>query len=191
MDKLSFTGLLVGLLAAQPVLAEQFVVELVEPAELPDAVVESDEVSLDETLSGAAEIYAIYTAPDLPALEQFFKSEGIGARKISEVLFVNSPEVGGADPPGAVAREGHQVFVVERPIPGVGFFGIERKRQISQASNAAIAVLGEVIEWQRSYLTSDGTYCIYRANSIESLHEHGALAGAPVGKITPVIQRAH
>lgn len=191
MDKLSFTGLLVGLLAAQPVLAEQFVVELVEPAELPDAVVESDEVSLDETLSGTAEIYAIYTAPDLRTLEQFFKSEGIGAKKISEVLFVNSPELGGADPPGALAREGHQVFVVERPIPGVGFFGIERKRQISQASNAAIAVLGEVIEWQRSYLTSDGTYCIYRANSTDTLHEHGALAGAPVGKITPVIQRTH
>lgn len=192
MVKFSFTGLLVGLLAAQPVLAEQFVVELLEPSSgLLRSIVGSDEVTVHETLSGTSGTYAIFAAPDLRVLEQFLRSEDIAARKISEVLFVNSPELGGADPPGPLAREGHQVFVIERPIPGVGFFGIERKRQISRASNAAIAVLGNVIEWQKSYLTSDGTYCIYRADSTETLREHGALAGAPVGKITPVIQRTH
>ena len=192
MLRFSFTVLLIGLLAAQPVLAEQFVVELLEPSSgLPRAIAENDEVSVHETLSGTSESYVIFTAPDLRALEQFFRSEGIAARKISEVLFVNSPELAGADPPGVLAREGHRVFVIERPVPGVGFFGIERKRQISRASKAAIAVLGVVIEWQKSYLTSDGTYCIYRADSTETLREHGALAGAPVGKITPVIQRTH
>ena len=85
-------------------------------------------------------------------------------------------------------RDGHQVYVIERPIPGVGFFGLDKKEKISKGSIAAMAKLGDVIEWDHSYLTSEGTYCVYRADDPDTLREHGALAGAPIGKITPVSQ---
>ena len=115
----------------------------------------------------------------------------VSPEKISEVLFVNSPVVGGGDPAGSEPRDGHQVFVIERPIPGVGFFGLEKKQKISAGSNAAIAKLGDIIEWDHSYLTGEGTYCVYRADSPDTLREHGALAGAPIGKITSVKQKVN
>ncbi len=58
-------------------------------------------------------------------------------------------------------------------------------------SNKAIQKLGNGIEWDQSYLTKDGTYCVYRADSPQTLREHGALAGAPIGKITLVDQKNH
>jgi hypothetical protein len=116
------------------------------------------------------------------------ENTSINAEKISEVLFVNSPTIGGGKPSDSVQRPGHQVFVIERPIPGVGFFGLDKKQRISQNSNSAVAKLGDIIEWDKSYLTSEGTYCIYRADTSATLREHGALAGAPIGKITPVTQ---
>ncbi|MDF0602586.1 DUF4242 domain-containing protein [Psychromarinibacter sp. C21-152] len=181
-----------ALYAAAPAFAGQFVVELDAPLPAPSpALLESHAVTLDETLSAGPESYAVFTAADMDALEGFLDNAAIDAGKISEVLFVNSPTVGGGAPAGPEPRDGHGVFVIERPIPGVGFFGLEKKRKISQNSNAAIEKLGEIIEWDHSYLTSEGTYCVYRADSPETLREHGALAGAPIGKITLVEQRVH
>lgn len=178
-----------SLIISQSADAGQFVVELNKPLsrqEMNQSI--SYDVVVDETLSAGADSYAIVTAADEATVQAFLSAHGIEAEKVSEVLFINSPEIGGGTPAGATLRSGHDVYVVERPIPGVGFLGFEKKQQISRNSNAAIVKLGDIIEWDHSYLTGHGTYCVYRADSPETLREHGVLAGAPVGKITKVVQ---
>ena len=172
-------------------LAGQFVVELDAPLDLAEGAVAGSTVTLDETLSAGVDSYAIFSAEDQGELEGFLDATGIEAMKISEVLFVNSPTVGGGEPVAEEVADNHAVYVIERPIPGVGFFGLEKKQAISRNSNAAIEMLGDVIAWDHSYLTSEGTYCVYRADSPETLREHGALAGAPIGRITEVVQQRH
>ncbi len=191
-----FHSFRVGLIAAlfTPVagLAGQFVVELEAPFKAPsEAMLQEAGVSVDETLSAESDSYVVLTANDEGAVRELFQAAAITPEKISEVLFINSPTVGGGKPAGTKPRDGHQVYVIERPIPGVGFFGLEKKEKISKGSNAAIAKLADVIEWNHSYLTGEGTYCIYRADNPDTLREHGALAGAPIGKITPVSQVAN
>ncbi len=189
----SFRAALVAALFA-PVagIAGQFVVELEAPFETPsETLMQQAGVSVDETLSAGSDSYVVLTANDEDAVRQMFQAAAITPEKISEVLFINSPTVGGGQAAGAKPRDGHQVFVIERPIPGVGFFGLDKKEKISKGSNAAVAKLGDVIEWDHSYLTGEGTYCIYRADNPDTLREHGALAGAPIGKITPVSQVAN
>lgn len=183
------SGLVAAFLAPTTAIAGQYVVELDAPFEAPsEALMQSHGFSVDETLSAGVDSYVVVTADDEDAVHNLLQDASITPEKVTEVLFVNSPTVGGGEPAGAEPRDGHQVFVIERPIPGVGFFGLEKKQKISKGSNAAIAKLGDVIEWDHSYLTSEGTYCVYRADSPDTLREHGALAGAPIGKITPVVQ---
>lgn len=181
----------IAAIVAGPACADQFVVELAAELVAPaDPLMTRHGVMLDETLSAGADSYAVFTAEDAEALSRFLAAAGIEAEKVSEVLFVNSPEVGGGAPAGESVRDGHEVFVVERPIPGVGTFGLERWRAISAGSNAAVAELGDAIEWDHSYLTVEGTYCIYRADSVETVRRHGELAGAPISRITAVAQQA-
>lgn len=186
------SGLFALVLAPATAMAGQYVVELDAPFETPpSSLTQKHGMTVDEILSAGADSYVVVTADTKDKVRALFEAASITVEKISEVLFVNSPVVGGGNPAGPEPRDGHQVFVIERPIPGVGFFGLEKKQKISAGSNAAIAKLGEIIEWDHSYLTGEGTYCVYRADSPDTLREHGALAGAPIGKITPVSQKAN
>ena len=180
------------ILAPTTAVAGQYVVELDVPfVAPPQTLMQRHGLTVDETLSAGADSYVVVSADTEDAVRELMQASSISPEKISEVLFVNSPTVGGGLPAKAEPRDGHQVFVIERPIPGVGFFGLEKKQKISAGSNAAIAKLGDIIEWDHSYLTSEGTYCVYRADSPDTLREHGALAGAPIGKITPVKQEVN
>lgn len=186
------TSIIVLSLGAHIALAGQFVVELDAPlAQLPDNVLSDHNIVLEQSFSAGADSYAVFTASDETSFKSFLQSAAIDVGKISEVLFVNSPTIGGGQSARKEPREGHEVFVIERPIPGVGFLGLEKKKKISANSNAAIAKLGDIIEWDHSYLTNEGTYCIYRADSPDTIREHGLLAGAPTGKITPVLHQIH
>ncbi len=167
--------------------AGQFVIELYEPLEQIDPqYLSAHSVEIEHTFAAGEDSYAVLSASNSETLSSVLKSAEIEVEKITEVLYVNTPMLGGGESAGQELRTGHQVFIIERPIPGVGFFGLDKKEKISKSSNNAIAKLGEIIEWDRSYLTSEGTYCVYRADSSETLREHGALAGAPIGKITAV-----
>ena len=182
----SLTALLLAPAAAT---AGQYVVELDAPfVAPPQTMMQEHGLTIDETLSAGTDSYVVVSAESEDAVRGLMQAASISPEKISEVLFINSPAIGGGQPAGPEPRAGHQVFVIERPIPGVGFFGLEKKQKISAGSNAAIAKLGDIIEWDHSYLTGEGTYCVYRADSPDTLREHGALAGAPIGKITPVTQ---
>ena len=191
-SSLTRSGLAALILAPTAAVAGQYVVELDVPfVAPPQTLMQEHGLTVDETLSAGADSYVVVSADTEDAVRELMQASSISPEKISEVLFVNSPTVGGGLPAKAEPRDGHQVFVIERPIPGVGFFGLEKKQKISAGSNAAIAKLGDIIEWDHSYLTSEGTYCVYRADSPDTLREHGALAGAPIGKITPVKQEVN
>lgn len=182
-------GLVAALATSTAALAGQYVVELDSPFDAPAAeVLQHEGVIINETLSAGTDSYVVVSAKDEETIRSLLQGTSNTAEKISEVLFINSPTVGGGQPAGEMPRDDHQVYVIERPIPGVGFFGLDKKEKISKGSIAAMAKLGDVIEWDHSYLTSEGTYCVYRADNPDTLREHGALAGAPIGKITPVTQ---
>ena len=185
-------ALVAALFAPTIAIAGQYVVELEAPFEAPpETLMQQHGLSVDEVLSAGADSYVVVSADTEDTVRSFMDGASITPEKISEVLFINSPTVSGGQPAGPEPRDGHQVYVIERPIPGVGFFGLEKKQKISAGSNAAIAKLGDIIEWDHSYLTSEGTYCVYRADTPDTLREHGALAGAPIGKITPVNQEVN
>lgn len=77
-------------------------------------------------------------------------------------------------------------YVIERDIPAVGQFTREQLCGAAKTSNAALDKLAQKVQWEHSYVTGDKTFCIYRADSEESIREHARLSGFPANKITPV-----
>lgn len=149
-----------------------------------EAVLGSADIRVLEMFEGENRSFAVFEAPDEQTLSDHLDRIGLAPQRLLRVDFVNSPEVGGGDPAGETPRPGHGIYVIERPIPGVGSFPLERKQMISERSNASVRELGGKVEWDRSYLTSEATFCIYRAEDEESIRDHGKLAGAPVEAIT-------
>jgi hypothetical protein len=79
-------------------------------------------------------------------------------------------------------------FVVERDIPGIGAMSIVELCGASRASNQAIEDMGPTIQWQHTYVADDKTFCIYLADSADSIRRHAEMAGLPANKVTEVTQ---
>lgn len=79
-------------------------------------------------------------------------------------------------------------FLVEREIPGVGGMSIVELCGAARASNQAIGRIGSGIQWQHSYVAGDKTFCIYLAESEETIRTHAELSGFPVSSVTEVAQ---
>lgn len=168
--------------------AAQFVVELAEPLTGDDAkLMQSLNVSEVERFDAESKSYVVLDAQDKAVLDSYFNAKTITPLKIKEVGFVNSPEVGGGAKAGADPRPGHKVYVIERPVPGIGDLPLETQKQLSMGSNAVLTKLGKGIEWAHSYLTDEGTYCVYRAADTDKIVEHGKLAEFPINKISAVV----
>lgn len=76
-------------------------------------------------------------------------------------------------------------YVIERDIPGLGKLSREQLKAVSLRSMNASAKLGATkIHWEHSYITGDKSFCIYLADSVETIYEHGRLAEVPVTKVT-------
>jgi hypothetical protein len=75
-------------------------------------------------------------------------------------------------------------YVIEREIPGVGSMNREQLKQAAVASCSALAKLYGKAQWEHSYVAGDKTFCIYLADSEESIREHARLSGFPASKIT-------
>ena len=133
-----------------------------------------------ESFSASDRTFTVFNAVTLSDLKNYLKANAITPIKITQVRDINSPVRGGGPKAGDQPRQGHQVFVIERGIPGVGNFPDKKKMAISQKSNRAIAQIGNSIEWDHSYLTDEGTYCIYRATDENTIREHGKISGAPI-----------
>ena len=76
-------------------------------------------------------------------------------------------------------------YVIERDLPGVGGMSQEQLGGAAKTSNAALAQIPGV-EWEHSYVAGDKTFCIYRAESEDKIHEHAAKSGFPASKVTEI-----
>lgn len=77
-------------------------------------------------------------------------------------------------------------YLVERDIPGIGAMSIVELCGASRASNQAVAEMGQIIQWQHSYIAEDRAFCIYLADSAESIRRHAEMAGLPANRIIEV-----
>jgi hypothetical protein len=76
-------------------------------------------------------------------------------------------------------------FVIERDIPGAGSL---TPAQLGEAAKTSNGVLGGLsgVQWEHSYVTKNGTVCIYLAENEEVIREHARLSGFPATRITEV-----
>ncbi|RMG87035.1 MAG: DUF4242 domain-containing protein [Candidatus Dadabacteria bacterium] len=77
-------------------------------------------------------------------------------------------------------------FLIEREIPGAGNLSPEELSAISRKSCGVLAELGPRIQWVQSYVTEDKVYCVYIADSEETVRRHAELGGFPANRISEV-----
>lgn len=77
-------------------------------------------------------------------------------------------------------------FVIERDIPKVGSFEREQLRGAAAKSNEALRQLGPDIQWVKSYVADDKTFCVYFAKDEGIIRRHAEISGFPASKITEV-----
>ena len=75
-------------------------------------------------------------------------------------------------------------YVIERDIPGVGALNRAQYKDLAATSNAAVATLAGKVQWVKSFVAADRTFCIYLADSEASVREHSRIAGFPVTRVT-------
>lgn len=76
-------------------------------------------------------------------------------------------------------------YVIERDLPGVGSLSVPELGQAAKASNGVLAQMPG-LQWQQSYVADDKTFCIYLAESEQTIHEHAARSGFPAAMVTPI-----
>ena len=77
-------------------------------------------------------------------------------------------------------------FVIERDIPNVGASTDEDLSGAAAASNSAVAKLAPRVQWEKSYVAADKTFCIYLAEDEDDIRKHAELSGFPATTITQV-----
>lgn len=75
-------------------------------------------------------------------------------------------------------------FIIEREIAGVGEMSTVELCGAARASNQALLELAPKVQWQHSYVAANKTYCVYLADSEESIKKHAELSGFPANVIT-------
>jgi hypothetical protein len=79
-------------------------------------------------------------------------------------------------------------YMIEREIPGIGGMSIVELCGASRTSNCAIEQLQPNVQWQHSYVAGDRTFCIYLADSEETIRKHSEISGIPVSRIVEIPQ---
>ncbi|HKO68525.1 MAG TPA: DUF4242 domain-containing protein [Burkholderiaceae bacterium] len=77
-------------------------------------------------------------------------------------------------------------YVIERNLPGVGSLDREQLKGAAATSNSALAQLPGKVQWVQSFVADDKTFCVYLADSEESVQEHARLSGFPANKVSEV-----
>ena len=75
-------------------------------------------------------------------------------------------------------------YVIERDLPGIGKMTGEQFEQAAVTSCSALSKMYGKAQWEHSYITADKTFCIYLADSEDTIREHARLSGFPATKIT-------
>ena len=143
-------------------------------------------VALQEEFRSPQTWFVSVNAPDQSAVEQYLSELAIEPMSVYESLFVNSPEVGGGPKAGDAPKEGHNVYMIQRDLPGIGLAPLDKMVAVSEGSQKIIESLDGKVEWDHSFLTSEGTFCVYRAGDPSMIEEHARIAGIPANPITEV-----
>jgi hypothetical protein len=77
-------------------------------------------------------------------------------------------------------------FMIEREIPGVGKMDSCGLAEAARKSNGVLAELGPGIQWQQSYVTANGTYCVYLAENEEVIRRHAEKSGFGATRIVEI-----
>lgn len=77
-------------------------------------------------------------------------------------------------------------YIIERDIPGAGKLTPVELHGISQKSCGVLRDMGPRIQWLESYVTADKVYCIYIADSEQSIREHAEQGGFPANRIEEI-----
>ena len=77
-------------------------------------------------------------------------------------------------------------FMIERDIPGIGGMSTVELCGAARTSNQAIEKVGPGVQWQHSYVAGEKTFCVYLADSEESIRKHSELSGIPYTRITAI-----
>jgi len=105
--------------------------------------------------------------------------------KVIESSFIHTPESVGGPKAGDV-REGHKIYMIGRDIPGAGELPQDMRDKIALGSQGTIEKIGKGIEWDHSYVTSEGTFCVYRADDPSLIEQHAKMMEVPANPITEV-----
>ncbi len=77
-------------------------------------------------------------------------------------------------------------YIIERDIPGAGQLSPADLHGISQKSCGVLRDMGPRIQWLESYVTADKVYCIYIADSEQSIRDHAEQGGFPANRIEEI-----
>jgi hypothetical protein len=80
-------------------------------------------------------------------------------------------------------------FIIERTLPGAGALSPEQLQGISATSCGVLRDMGPSIQWVESFVTADKIYCVYNAESEESIREHARRGGFPADSVSQVKSR--
>lgn len=139
-------------------------------------------VSLVEEFRSAEKWFQAFRASSMSDLDAYLGSLKITPENIEESLVVVTPELGGG-PAAEAPREGHKVYMIPRALPGIGLSSIDELKEVSKGSQGIIESIGDGIEWDHSYATEKGTYCVYRAEDPALILEHAKTAQIPADPI--------
>jgi hypothetical protein len=77
-------------------------------------------------------------------------------------------------------------YIIERDIPSAGQLSPADLKGIAQKSCAILRDMGPSIHWLESYVTADKVYCIYIADSAQTIREHAEQGGFPANRIEEI-----
>jgi hypothetical protein len=77
-------------------------------------------------------------------------------------------------------------FIIERDLPGVGTMSADELAATSVASNQVLATMAPRAQWLHSYVTGDKLYCVYIADSADTVREHARCGGFPADAVSEV-----
>lgn len=131
-----------------------------------------------------------FNAEEKSDVEAYLAKLAIESTSLIESSFIHTPESVGGPKAGDV-RDGHNVYMIEREVPGAGDLPQEMRDKIALGSQATIEKIGDDIEWDHSYVTSEGTFCVYRATDPSLIKKHAQMFEVPANLITQVEHVTH
>lgn len=77
-------------------------------------------------------------------------------------------------------------YVIERTLPGAGNLTAEELQGISQKSVEVLDGMAGRAQWLETFVTGDKLFCVYIADSEDSVREHATCGGFPCDAVNEV-----